>query len=135
MGRIKAEVHRYFTVSTKDGRSYSNCIGCGHRVSTHVVRLRSHMNKCTELHATTVWQRAQARSGTLTQFAQTGKRDEDHLTIARAMISSNIPFSWIENPAVQEMFASLCPGRINPPSSSKLFLNWSKSSTARSSAW
>ena len=47
MGRIKGEVHRYFNVSKKDGRSYSKCIGCGHRVCTHVVRLRNHMLKCT----------------------------------------------------------------------------------------
>ena len=55
MGRTKAEVLRYFKVSKIDGRPFSTCIGCGLRVCTHVVWLRNHMEKCTELHATAAW--------------------------------------------------------------------------------
>ena len=109
MGRGKDVAHRYFTETKVKGRSFSTCLGCGGKVSTHVVRLRKHTEKCTLLHASPAWQRGQS-STNLTHFVQTGRRDDDHLMVAKALISSNTIFQRIsiENAVITAFYLSVC---------------------------
>lgn len=84
------------------------CKGCEQPVSGHTTRLKSHANHCSLLHQLPCW--VPAKCKTVVECFRTPKEDIE-FAVAKLVLTTNLPFCWVDNPATKEFLRTVFNGR------------------------
>ena len=122
MGRPRHSINKSFKKELSgggDGKVVTICRGCEQQVSSICSRLRSHADRCDALHAKPFY-RPPAVSVTLQQFMNGSDLNQ---LAARVVLSTNLPFRWVDHPTVRDLLKKLGSGvRLNRSNIVKKYL-------------